>query len=116
MQSGISSISGVPSGKIASIAVPVALGATLSMVLRLLFGISSAIPICISLAIAIAKEASSVEQSTAQQSNAHAREVQRLNAALKRQQEEHLAVIRKMKLEQNQVLLKCHELEMSLRQ
>ncbi len=43
-------------------------------------------------------------------------QVQKLNLALKHQQEEHLAVIRKMKLEQNEVLLKYHELEVSLRQ
>ena len=43
-------------------------------------------------------------------------QVQRLHAVISKQQEDHLTVIRKMKLEQNQVLLKCHELEMSLRQ
>ena len=42
-------------------------------------------------------------------------QVQHLRAALDKQQEEYLAVIRKMKLEQNQILLKCHELEKSLR-
>ena len=45
----------------------------------------------------------------------HKIQVEGLKAVLNKQQEEHLAVIRKMKLEQNQVLLKCHELEQSLR-
>lgn len=38
-------------------------------------------------------------------------QVQRLQLAMSQQQEQHLATIRKMKLEQNQVLLKHHELQ-----
>lgn len=43
-------------------------------------------------------------------------QIQRLQSALAQQQEQHLATIRKMKLEQNQVLLKHHELQYILQQ
>ena len=42
-------------------------------------------------------------------------QVQHLKTVLDEQQQDHLGMIRKMKLEQNQVLLKCHELQLSLR-
>ncbi|DBB07538.1 TPA: hypothetical protein ACH3X3_008995 [Trebouxia sp. C0006] len=100
----------------ASIGLAVAQGGVCSLGVYLIFGVSSAIPICIALAIAVAKQARSVEEHSTQQQAGHALEVQKLNLALKHQQEEHLAVIRKMKLEQNEVLLKYHELEVSLRQ
>ena len=43
-------------------------------------------------------------------------QVQRLQLTIAQQQEQHLATIRKMKLEQNQVLLKHHELQHILQQ
>lgn len=99
----------------ASIGLAVAQGGVCSLGAYFIFGVSSAIPICIALAIAVAKQARSVKEHSTQQQAGHALEVQKLNLALKHQQEEYLAVIRKMKLEQNEVLLKYHELDVSLR-
>ncbi|KAL3130616.1 hypothetical protein ABBQ38_008010 [Trebouxia sp. C0009 RCD-2024] len=98
------------------IAVAVALGTSISWVAKLLFGLSySSVPLCIILALRCARAAKTHDQATAQLQIMHSHQVEGLKAALNKQQEEHLAVMRKMKLEQNQVLLKCHELQRSLR-
>lgn len=116
MQSGSRTLSNQFPSPFASIGLAVAQGGVCSLGAYFIFGVSSALPICIALAIAVAKEARRVEEHSTKQQAGHALEVQKLNLALKHQQEEHLAVIRKMKLEQNEVLLKYHELEVSLRQ
>lgn len=106
------------------VAIAVVLGSAFTKMTQLMFGQTSSAPVPIILALLYGRSARKYEQARREEDDtkarrqmeiAHAQEVQRLKIVLNEQQADHLAVIRKMKLEQNQVLLKCHELELSLR-
>jgi len=89
-------------------------GSLLSLLLFLISGRWSAIPLSAFLAFKLSQAKQSQQPSIGLSQDK--REIQRLQSALAQQQEQHLATIRKMKLEQNQVLLKHHELQHILQQ
>ncbi|DBB04255.1 TPA: hypothetical protein ACH3X1_013276 [Trebouxia sp. C0004] len=62
-------------GPFASIGLAVVQGGVCSLGAYLIFGVSSAIPICIALAIAVAQQARSVEENSTQHQAGHALEV-----------------------------------------
>lgn len=75
MQSGSRTLSNQFPSPFASIGLAVAQGGVCSLGAYFIFGVSSALPICIALAIAVAKEARRVEEHSTKQQAGHALEV-----------------------------------------